>query len=279
MRKTFTFLIILFLAFGASAQIDYKILFGFEDGVDTTIWNSFANGALSKKSDIEVVLNPLPNNTNGTDSVLVQKVNNDADSWVGYYVDLDTLSIEGLYGAIEFTDESHIMSLMVYKTVSSPVRMKVERSLLATPVYTVADTNVVVFDWELLEFDFSAKIGDFYQRLTIFTDQRNKNERGADVTNVYVDNIGIQKASNTAIKEFEGAKMKLYPNPAAYRMAVVYPGMTGVKISNINGQEIRTLKFGVVNQKVIEVGDLNPGMYLVTALTGKGNFTMQFMKK
>ena len=73
--------------------------------------------------------------------------------------------------------------------------------------------------------------------------------------------------------------MKLYPNPVEYRMAVVYPGMTGLRISNTNGQEIRTIKFGQVNSKVVEVGDLTSGMYFVTALTAKGNHTMQFMKK
>jgi len=69
-------------------------------------------------------------------------------------------------------------------------------------------------------------------------------------------NIGIQNSENTSVKEFEVSKMKLYPNPVDYRMAVLYPEMTGVRISNINGQEIRTVKFGVSNQKVIEVGDL-----------------------
>ncbi len=72
---------------------------------------------------------------------------------------------------------------------------------------------------------------------------------------------------------------KIYPNPVDYRMAVLYPGMTGVKISNINGQEIRTINFSSANQKVIEVGDLNSGTYFVTALTPKGNYTMPFIKK
>ncbi|MBK6284395.1 MAG: T9SS type A sorting domain-containing protein [Draconibacterium sp.] len=63
--------------------------------------------------------------------------------------------------------------------------------------------------------------------------------------------------------------MKIYPNPAEHRMAVLYPGMTGLRILNINGQEIRTVKFGAANQKVIEVGDLSSGSYFVTALTAK----------
>jgi len=61
-------------------------------------------------------------------------------------------------------------------------------------------------------------------------------------------------------------------------MAVVYPGITGVRISNINGQKIRTLNFGPVNSKVVEVGDLNSGTYFVTATTPKGNYTMPFFQ-
>jgi hypothetical protein len=73
--------------------------------------------------------------------------------------------------------------------------------------------------------------------------------------------------------------MKLYPNPADFRMAVVYPEMTGVRISYMNGQEIRTLTFGKVDSKVVEVGDLKTGTYLLTAITPKGHFTMPFIKK
>lgn len=278
MKKIFTFLIVSLFVISANAQVNYRTLFDFEDGVDTTIWMPFANGAEGTKMDLNVVLNPLQENVNPSDSVLMMDIKSDAESWVGYYVDLDTLEIEGLYGAVEFNEESHMMSLMVFKSVSSSVRIKVERSLLSNPVFTVADTNFVTNQWELCEFDFSEKIGDYFARLTIFPEGTSKANRTGETT-VYVDNIGIQNPENTSVKEFEGSKMKLYPNPVDYRMAVIYPEMTGVRISGINGQEIRTIQFGLINSKVIEVGDLSTGTYFVTALTSKGNFTMPFIKK
>jgi len=191
---------------------------------------------------------------------------------------LDTLEIEDVYGAIGFDDDVYMMSMMVNKPIESSVRIKLERSSTGSPVFTVADTNTVVNEWELLEFDFSAKKGNFFQRVTLFPDDTPKAARTGELV-VYMDNVAIQNPNNTLIKEFEGAEMKIYPNPADFRIAVVYPGMTGVKLSNVNGQEIRTVQFGVTNSKVIEIGDLKPGMYLATALTAKGNFTMQFMKK
>ena len=117
MKKIFTFLIILFFAISAGAQIGYQTIFDFEDGVDTTIWIPFANG-VGTKADLNVVENPLANNVNSSDSVLWMHIYTDAEGWVGYWVDLDTLEIDGIYGNVEISEESYMMSLMVYKPVS-----------------------------------------------------------------------------------------------------------------------------------------------------------------
>ncbi|HCE59192.1 MAG TPA: hypothetical protein DER09_15495 [Prolixibacteraceae bacterium] len=277
MKKIFTFLFVACFATLVSAQVDYKILFDFENGVDTTIWMPFANGTGTKK-DVNVVLNPLPGTVNSTDSVLMMKLYTGAESWVGLYVDLDTLEIEDVYGSIGFDDEVYMMSMMINKPNVSLVRIKLERSTTGSAVYTANDTNTVTNEWELMEYDFSEKKGQYFQRITLFPDNTSKADRTEEMV-VYMDNVGIQTPDNTSVKEFEGSKMKIYPNPADHRVAVVYPGMTGIKISNISGQEIRTVNFGVRDSKVLEIGDLNPGVYLATALTQKGNFTMQFIKK
>ena len=280
MKSFFTLLIVLLTVISGTGQVNYMTLFDFEDGVDSAIWRVFANGTTNPQEDINVVKNPLDFDINQSDSVLMMNVTVDAESWVGYYVDLDTLYDLPIFGALEFNDDSYMMSLMVYKEVISPVRIKLERGLTDPGSFTltVADTNTVENQWELLEYDFSALKGHYMQRLTIFPDSRSKSTR-VEPTEVYLDNIGIQDATNTSVKEFEGLEMKLYPNPAENRMAVVYPEMNGVKISNISGQVIRTENFGITHSKVIEVGDLKPGTYFVTALTGKGNFTMPFIKK
>ena len=171
-----------------------------------------------------------------------------------------------------------MMSMMINKPNVSLVRIKLERSTTGSAVYTANDTNTVTNEWELMEYDFSEKKGQYFQRITLFPDNTSKADRTEEMV-VYMDNVGIQTPDNTSVKEFEGSKMKIYPNPADHRVAVVYPGMTGIKISNISGQEIRTVNFGVRDSKVLEIGDLNPGVYLATALTQKGNFTMQFIKK
>lgn len=277
MKKTFTFLLMLTFVIVANAQVNYKTLFDFENGVDTTIWMPFANG-LGTKKDLNVVVNPLPGNVNSSDSVLMMKLYTGAESWVGVYVDLDTLEIEDVYGAIGFDDDVYMMSMMINKPNVSSVRIKLERSSTGSAVYTVADTNTVTNEWELMEYNFSEKKGQFFQRITLFPDATPKAERTEDLI-VYMDNIGIQSADNTAIKEFAGSLMKIYPNPADHRVAVVYPGMSAIRLANVNGQEIRTIKFSQADSKVIEIGDLMPGIYLATAIAEKGNFTMQLIKK
>jgi hypothetical protein len=281
MRKIFTFFIVLLIAVSVNAQVKYETLFNFENGMDTLWWNQFANGT-GTKADLKVVLNPLQDNVNSSDSVLMMHLYTGAESWVGYYADLDKLYADYDYpiDQIYLSEESHWLSLMVNKPIESSVRIKLELSTTgANPTtITVADTNTVVNEWELCEFDFTPMIGNGWRRLTIFPEGTSKANRTQEL-DVYVDNIGFQTSENTSIKEFEGSKMKLYPNPVDYRMAVLYPEMTGVKISNINGQEIRTIKFGTSNQKVIEVGDLSAGTYFVTAIASKGNFTMPFIKK
>lgn len=279
MKKIFTFLLVLLIAISVSSQVQYETLFDFEDGVDTLYWSPFANG-VGTKADLNVVLNPLKDNVNSSDSVLWMHLYTGAESWVGYYADFDILYNDYEYpiDQIYFSDESYMMSMMVNKPVDSSVRIKMERSLTGSPTYTAADTNTVVDNWEFIEFDFSSLIGHSFQRLTIFPEGTSKADRTAEI-DVYIDDIGLQNSGNTLIKEFEEAEMKLYPNPADFRLAVVYPEITGVRISNINGQEIRTINFGLTNSKVIEVGDLKSGMYFATALTSKGSFTMQFMKK
>jgi hypothetical protein len=273
MKTIFTFLIVILVAVSAGAQTQYMTVWDFEDGKDTAVWVPFANGAGGSKMDINVVLNPSMDTINGSDSVMMFVVHANADPWVGMWSD----SLEMLDGAIEISEDSHILSMMVYKTIGSPVHLKLEQSITGGPIAEIADSNDVVNAWQLLEFDFSQVIGNYYARITVFPDFPTGARTGG--TTVYLDNIAMQDPTNTSVKEFDGSEMKIYPNPVDHRMAVVYPDMTGVRISNINGQEIRTLKFGHVNSKVIEVGDLKTGMYFVTALTSKGNFTMSFMKK
>jgi hypothetical protein len=98
-------------------------------------------------------------------------------------------------------------------------------------------------------------------------------------TTVFVDNIGVPGEDNTSVKEKNGNEMMLYPTPAEYRMAVVYPGMTRITLFDVMGRKIRTLDFPITDNKVIETGDLSTGIYFLSADTEEGRVTMRFLKK
>jgi hypothetical protein len=264
MKGIFTLLILVAFAISANAQF---YMYDFENGEDTTVWVSFANGKTAAKTDISVVLNPKMDTINSTDSVMKFVVHNDADPWVGMFSDAATVTI---------SEESHVLLMMVHKTRVSPVGLKLELSLNGGATTSLYKDNTVIDGWQILSFDFAALKGKSYKRLTVFPDFPAKRDSGVVA---YLDNIGFEDQINTVVKEFEGAQMKIYPNPADYRVAVMYPEMTGVKISNIQGQEMKTVRFDRTDSKVVEIGELKPGLYFATAITAKGNFTMQFLKK
>lgn len=269
MKKISTFLALILFVFGLNAQLESP--FTFEEGQADTAWNSFANGAGGTPDDISVMLNPWVDDVNASDSVLQFVVHDDADPWVGMYTDH--------CGIMEFTEQANTLSVMVYKSKISPTRLKIEKRLddpsTANDLSITVD-NSLTDEWELLKYTFPDAVGYFYQRLTFFPDFPSPRETGGTM---YIDNIAVSTPDNTAVKEFSGIKMEVYPNPAEFRMAVQYPGMKGITISNVLGQTIRSLSFNTVNSKVIEVGDLRSGMYYVTAITDNGNYTMPFMKK
>jgi len=276
MKRIFTLLVLSTMVFSVFGQME---TIDFEEGLADTAWIVFANGPGSSDADIDVVLNPYPNQVNSSDSVLSFLVRDSADRWVGMYVDVEDYPA----AFTEFTEEAHILAMMVYKEVISPCAIKVERSLNFFPdpgTLAIYNPNTVTDEWEMLTFDFSDAIGYYFQRLTVFPHfPELEEEKLWEDLYVYIDNIGVPSEDNTSVKEVEGETMWLYPTPAEYRMAVQYPDMTGIILSDIMGRKIRALKFAITDSKVIETGDLTTGIYFVTAETPDGKVTMRFLKK
>jgi uncharacterized surface protein with fasciclin (FAS1) repeats len=141
------------------------------------VWEVFANGA-GAEDDFMVIANPDKAGINTSDNVLKFKVNNGADPWAGAFSDS--------YAPVEFTENSHIVTMMVWKSVISPVAFKVEASTNGGPVTEVKVSNTLTNQWEKLTFDLSALVGYSYNRIVIFPDFPNTRTSG---TTVYIDNI------------------------------------------------------------------------------------------
>jgi hypothetical protein len=266
MKKIYTLFLFALLTLGVQAQVD--INFTFEDANSATKWLHFENGTDTTIQTLTVVENLLINDINGSDSVLQFIVKDDSKTWVGMYT--DTVEV------MAFTEEAHSISMMVYKPQISPMRIKVELSATGGEDFSITMENTYTDDWELITFDFSDAIPHYYQRLTIFPDFPATRDGGSTI---YIDNIGSAEINTAVYEQASGLSLKIYPNPVKNRMSVQYPEMTGISVSDMQGKTLKSISFELRDNKIIELGDLEPGAYIVTAETRTGHYSGTFIKK
>jgi hypothetical protein len=268
MKRTFTFLLMSLLATSLFAQLGRVI--DFEEGLADTAWHGFGNQSPDTIPPVfEVIANPLTDGINTSDSVLASYSMDTYVRWWGGWCDYNVLTT--------FLPEAYTLGMMVHKEVISPTKLKVEKSLNEGSDYTIEAVNTVTDEWELLTYEFPDAVGYLYQRLTIFPDFPA--EGTPSTSTVLMDNISAITPENTTVQKSNGNTLQLYPTPAEYRMAVSYPGLSEIIVYDLMGKQVRNLKFSPRDSKVIETGDLKPGIYLLTAVSGNERITLQFMKK
>jgi hypothetical protein len=250
---------------------DYLVTFETES--DTAGWVVFANGSMPADDDVTVVENPDTTGINTTEMALRFVVNDDADPWVGM---VNNVKFTG-DSALVVTEENHIFTMMVYKSVIGNVGLKLERETGGGGVYEVLVPNTLIDEWELLTFDFSEVIGNTYEALVIFPDFPEMRMQG---TVVYLDNIMFGEAPPaTSVNLFDRTALKVYPNPAESHLYIQHPGMTGYSISNSLGQTIEKKAFNVTDYRMIELDKLKSGIHFITVQSNSGVHTTRFIKK
>jgi hypothetical protein len=273
MKTFYTFLLVTLFAIGANAQLLQPFTFETEDAAVS--WVIFANGAAMAPENIVVVPNPDPKEPNTSDNVLQFTVFPDADPWVGMKNETDLLDANSK--AMVFTDDNHIITMMVYKSVISPMIMKLENRIGGGDPLEAKVSNTLVDEWELITFDLTVAIGFTFEKLVVFPDFPDARTDG---TVVYLDNITSPGAEETvSSNQISKSSLKIYPNPAENMMFVQQEGMTGLSISNLSGQTIEASRFQPVNLKTIALDKLTSGVYFLTVKSERGNFTSRFIKK
>jgi hypothetical protein len=262
MKTTITFLLLAFFAIGVSAQLTLPATF--ENPEEDTAWTQFANAG-DLPENFVLADNPDNGDINTSDFCIQFTVLEGADPWVGAWSDY--------YGPIEITEENHIMQMMVYKDVITPCRMKLEVG--DADNYEIADTNTVTNLWELLTFDMSERIGATYTRLTWFPDFPDPREAGSTC---YIDNIGFY-SEQTSVKKVNNAILSVYPVPAKDVIAIKYPEMRQITITNIVGQTIKSIEFQSTSHKIVDISSLKSGVYFITLDTAGGIVSARFIKQ
>lgn len=266
MKKLYTLLVFLVLGLGVNAQVWTH--FTFEDSYADTIWRPFEDGSDTTIRTLTVVDNPGAWAPNESDSVLQFIVQDDAKLWVGMYTD----QVEEMF----FSETDHSVSMMVYKSMISEMRMKFELSTTGAEDVSVKMSNTLTDEWELITFDVPDAIGHWFSRLTIFPDFPEAREEGSTI---YIDNIGTTE-DNTAVFEQEtGLELKLYPNPVRNMLSVQYNGMTGITVLDLQGKTLKSFTFQLTDSKIIGLADLVSGAYIVSVETAKGSYSGTFIKE
>lgn len=261
MKTLFTLLLLAFFGMGLSAQ--YGLPVDFETPEEDTVWVQFAN-VTDDPANMVLAENPAKDGINTSDNCLKFVVLDGADPWAGGWSEA--------YGPHTFTEEHHVMEMMVYKDKISPSGLKVEAGDGDNQELLVSNTKTG--EWELLTIDLSAAVGHTYARLVFFPDFPAERTSGGTV---YIDNIQYV-GGWTFVREAFGAEINVYPNPTAHLLTVKYPQIESVSISNITGQVVRVLEFQQADFTRIDVADLQSGVYFLTVDSPRGKVSSKFVK-
>jgi hypothetical protein len=264
MKKEWMVLLFLFFCAFANAQLSLPVYF--EEPEEDTNWSQFANGGEAPENFI-LAENPDKSGINPSDFCILFTVAENADPWAGAYSDA--------YGEIEITAENPILQMMVYKDVISDCDLKLEAG---TDVYEVKVPNTETGVWELLSFDFSAVSGKIYTRLVFFPDFPASRTAGSLC---YIDNIGFEGTFDfgTSLKENSRNNLLIYPNPAEEKIAVEGEGINRITITNLIGQNVKSLLFQKSDYEVLDISDLSRGIYFLTVESSTGTGCSKFAKE
>jgi len=86
-------------------------------------------------------------------------------------------------------------------------------------------------------------------------------------------------AGYTKVRQLSGASFKLFPNPVTNSLTIQSPDMKGLVVSDLLGRTLKNYKFSAVNSKVVDMSDLQSGLYLITVETSDGIYTSKILKK
>ncbi len=246
------------------ADRDVMGVVDFEDPADRPLWGLFANDG-DNPEDMDIVMNPDKSGINTSDGVMMYNVLPGADPWAGAWSTAN--------GTMEFTEEMHHMSMLVYKDVISSCALKLEDGTV-DPI-EVHVTNTVTGQWELLTFDFSAAIGQTFTKLVFFPDFPSERTAGSLS---YLDDIQII-TKPVGIKNREAMSLMVYPNPAVDQLTVQAEGINDVTIMDVLGKTVKAVQFQGVNNATVSVEDLSEGIYFISINAKGGSKTTKFLKK
>jgi hypothetical protein len=221
-----------------------------------TVHNNNTNPAL------EFVPNPNTSGINSTSTVAKFTSSNFGAAWA--------LSFTDYIGSFTFDQNNKIVTLMVNKSVISDVGIKFEVAGTGTHVQLVKPNTVTDGSWEQLTFDFSAQIGNTYNRLVIIPDFADRTQNNVS----YFDQLSFGSTAGLNDNIFNAVKM--FPNPAkdVVQFSKNANEQLAIEIFDVLGKSV--LRIDNV-QNEVNISELNSGLYFVHIALGDQKATKKLV--
>lgn len=235
------------------------------NGADWT-WTTFENDT---NPGLEIISNPDPSGFNTSSTVAKFTALQTGQPFAG----CETLHGAGI-GTFTIDASNSTIRIMVWKSVISDVGIKLVRAD-DWSLGEITIPNTVVNQWEQLEFDFSAHVGNTYDQIVVFPDF---NARDSDNI-IYFDNVYGEVGMTTSTKDLNNIELNIFPNPAKDVLNITSDrNITDYKIYSITG-ELVSHSVDQENNSSINISELPKGTYLLRAVS-KGQSTVQtFIKE
>jgi len=210
-----------------------------------TVHNNNTNPAL------EFVANPNTSGINSTSTVAKFTSLNFGAAWA--------LTFTDYVGTFTFDQSNKIVTLMVNKSVISDVGVKFEGP---GGVHEIKIPNTLTDgSWEQLTFDFSAQIGNTYNRLVIIPDFADRSQNNVS----YFDQISFGGTAGLNDNLFDAVKM--FPNPAkdVVQFSKNANEPLDIQIFDVLGKQLMAVKNV---QSEVNISSLPTGVYFVKMTLG-----------
>ena len=210
-----------------------------------TVHNNNTNPAL------EFVANPNTSGINSTSTVAKFTSLNFGAAWA--------LTFTDYVGTFTFDQSNKIVTLMVRKSVISDVGVKFEGP---GGVHEIKIPNTLTDgSWEQLTFDFSAQIGNTYNRLVIIPDFADRSQNNVS----YFDQISFGGTAGLNDNLYDAVKM--FPNPAkdVVQFSKNANEPLDIQIFDVLGKQLMAVKNV---QSEVNISSLPTGVYFVKMTLG-----------
>ena len=216
-------------------------------GADWT-WTTFENDT---NPPLEIVPNPDPSGLNTSATVAKYTTLPGGMPFAG----CETLHGAGI-GSFTIDTDNAIIRISVWKSVISDVGIKLVRADNWS-LGEIKIPNTVVNQWEQLEFDFSAHLGNTYDQLVIFPDFAERD--GENI--IYFDDVYGEVATISSTETPKLPTVQVSPNPMGDFLNIQSNvPWERVRIFSVTGQLVLEDGSGAVR---LDVGKLRAGIYVL----------------